>query len=122
MKTFLLTLVSCSFILLLNAQDALTAKDYQQAEDFLGYNTQQFIDRGNVNANWYAPDKFWYRTLTSDGSEFVVVDAAKGTKGVAFDHMKLAAAISAATGRTYKASMLPFQFYNYSADGKSIIF
>src|SRR6185503_14605557 len=122
MKTFLLTLVSCSFILLVNAQDALTAKDYQQAEDFLGYNTQQLVDRGNVNANWYAPDKFWYRTLTPDGSEFVVVDAVKGTKSVAFDHNKLAASLTTATGKTYKGSMLPFQFFSYAADGKSIIF
>src|SRR6185436_20448484 len=99
MKTLLLTFTGCLFILLSNAQDALTTKDYQQAEDFLGYNTQQFIDRGNVNANWYAPDKFWYRTLTPDGSEFVIVDAAKGTKAVAFDHNKLAASLSTATGR-----------------------
>ena len=80
MKTFLLFIISCSFVFFLNAQDALTAKDYQQAESFLGYNTQQFIDRGNVTANWYAPDKFWYRILTADGSEFIIVDAAKGRK------------------------------------------
>ncbi|HET9744130.1 MAG TPA: DPP IV N-terminal domain-containing protein, partial [Chitinophagaceae bacterium] len=122
MKRLLFSIISFSFILLLNAQDALTAKDYQQAESFLGYNTQQFIDRGNVSANWYAPDKFWYRTLTPDGSEFIVVDASRGTKLHAFDHAKLAASLSSATGRAYKASMLPFQFYNYSADGKSIIF
>src|SRR5512138_16057 len=118
MKKLLFTLISCSFILLANSQDALTPKDYQKAEDFLGYNTQQLIDRGNVNANWYAPDKFWYRTLTADGSEFIVVDAAKGTKAAAFDHNKLAGSLSSATGRTYKASMLPFQMYSYSADGK----
>ena len=122
MKTFLLFIISCSFVFFLNAQDALTAKDYQQAESFLGYNTQQFIDRGNVTANWYAPDKFWYRILTADGSEFIIVDAAKRTKVHAFDHGKLAASLSSATGRSYKASMLPFQYYNYSADGKAIIF
>ena len=122
MKTFLLFIISCSFVFFLNAQDALTAKDYQQAESFLGYNTQQFIDRGNVTANWYAPDKFWYRILTADGSEFIIVDAAKRTKVHAFDHGKLAASLSSATGRSYKASMLPFQYYNNSADGKAIIF
>lgn len=122
MKKLLITIVSCTFVFLLNAQDALTAKDYQQAENFLGYNTQQFVDRGSVNANWYAPDKFWYRVLTPDGSEFLSVDAAKGTRSAAFDHQKLAAALSSATGRTYKASMLPFQSYSYSADGKSMIF
>jgi dienelactone hydrolase len=122
MKKLLFTIFSCTFIFLLNAQDVLTAKDYQQAENFLGYNTQQFIDRGNVNANWFAPDKFWYRVLTPEGSEFIVVDAAKGKRSVAFDHAKLAVAISSATGRTYKASMLPFQSYSYSADGRSIIF
>jgi dipeptidyl aminopeptidase/acylaminoacyl peptidase len=123
MKRFLLTFTSCVIILLTHAQkDSLTVKDYRHAESMMTYNTQQFIDRGNVNANWLEGDKFWYRVLTPQGSEFIIVDAAKGTRTAAFDQQKLATVLSSATGRSYTASMLPFQSFSYSADGHSIIF
>jgi hypothetical protein len=47
------------------------------------------------------------------------VDAVKGTKTAAFDHEKMAEGLSKATGRSYKASMLPFQSINFSLDGKA---
>jgi dipeptidyl aminopeptidase/acylaminoacyl peptidase len=122
MKKFFLSMIVSAFVLSSFAQDALTAKDYQKAESMMGYNTQQYVDRGNVSANWFAGDKFWYRILTPQGSEFILVDAAKGTKTPAFDHQKLAEAISKATDRKYSASMLPFMSFSYAADGKSINF
>ena len=122
MKRFVLLFISCSFMLLTSAQDALTVKDDQNAESQMGYNTQKYVDRGNVNPNWMPGDKFWYRVLTPTGSEFVLVDAVKGTRTVAFDHEKLAASLSAATSKKYTGSMLPFQVINYSADGRSITF
>lgn len=122
MKRSMLFFISSLFIHLVNAQDALTVKDYEKAESKMGYNTQQYIDRGNVFPNWIPGDKFWYRVLTPTGSEFVLVDAAKGTRTVAFDHEKLAASLSTTTNKKYTGSMLPFQAINYSADGKSIMF
>lgn len=122
MKRPLLTLIICSFILLAKAQDALTAKDYQNAEGLMGYNAQKYIDRIGVAPNWLPGEKFWYRVLTPTGSEFILVDPVKGTKTTAFDHEKLAAALSTVSGRTIKGSMLPFQSISYTADGKAIAF
>ncbi len=122
MKRFLLFFTLYSLFLSANAQDALTAKDYQNAEGLMGYNTQKYLDRIGVAPNWLPGDKFWYRVLTATGSEFILVDPAKGTKTVAFDHEKLAAALSTASGRTIKGSMLPFQSISYTADGKVITF
>ena len=122
MKRSLLFVISCTFILIANAQDALTIKDYENAESKMGYNTQKYVDRANVFPNWMPGDKFWYRVLTPAGSEFVLVDAAKGTRTIAFDHEKLATALSTAANKKYTGSMLPFQVINYSADGKSITF
>jgi dipeptidyl aminopeptidase/acylaminoacyl peptidase len=122
MRQFFVFLIAFSFILSTNAQDALTVKDYEKAENQLGYNTQKYVDRGNVTPNWIAGDKFWYRVLTPTGSEFILVDPSKGTKTTAFDHDKLAAALSTASGRAIKGSMLPFQTFSYSPDGKAIIF
>src|SRR5688572_23764203 len=116
MKRLVLLFISCLSILLVSAQDALTVKDYQNAENKLGYNTQKYVDRGNVFPNWMPGDKFWYRVLTPSGSEFVLVDAVKGTRAVAFDHEKLASSLSTAISKKYTGSMLPFQVINYSAD------
>jgi len=107
-----------------NAQQGpqLTAKDYEHAEKFLNYNTAPLIDHDNVNAVWLAGDKFWYRTLTPKGSEFILVDPVKKTRATAFDQQKLAASLSKATGKHYEAEMLPFHSFSFSADGKSVIF
>ena len=75
MKTILFSIISFLFIISSSAQEALTAKDYQNAENQMGYNTQKYVDRGNVFPNWMPGDKFWYRVLTPSGSEFVLVYA-----------------------------------------------
>ncbi|HEX8357132.1 MAG TPA: DPP IV N-terminal domain-containing protein, partial [Segetibacter sp.] len=100
----------------------LTAADYQRAERFMGYNVNQLVDRLHVRANWLPNERFWYRILTAQGSEFVLVDPARGTRLAAFDQQKLAAALSTAAGKKYEASHLPFASFKYSADGNSISF
>src|SRR5262245_27547923 len=52
---------------------------------------------------WTSPTRFWYRKSVKGGNEFVVVDAATGQKSPAFDHTRLASALSSATGSTYTA-------------------
>jgi dipeptidyl aminopeptidase/acylaminoacyl peptidase len=107
-----------------NAQQGpvLTAKDYEHAESFLNYGTEPLIDHGAVRPNWLPGDSFWYRDLDAQGSEFILVDPVKKIRSGAFDQPKLAAALSAATGKTYQPLMLPFQTFTFSADGKSITF
>src|SRR6266496_6484941 len=124
MRKFLSMLSSLGFVFYAHTQqsNSLTTKDYEQAESLMGYNTQQFIDHGSVNPEWLPGDKFWYRTLVPNGSEFILVDPVKGTITAAFDQQKLATALSTATGRNYSSRMLPFQFLTYSPDGKSISF
>ncbi|HEY0426265.1 MAG TPA: DPP IV N-terminal domain-containing protein [Pyrinomonadaceae bacterium] len=99
---------------------SLTADDYARAEKFMGYNTSQLIDHGSVRANWLADERFWYRTLTPQGSEFVLVNPANGARTAAFDQTKLAAALSTASGGKYTASSLPFFTFGLSPDGNSI--
>jgi dipeptidyl aminopeptidase/acylaminoacyl peptidase len=54
--------------------------------------------------------------------EFVLVDAIRGTRQSAFDHARLAAALSNATGDTYVAERLPFRSIAFLDDGKAIAF
>jgi dipeptidyl aminopeptidase/acylaminoacyl peptidase len=122
MRRILFFLLACMITRGVNAQKTLTAKDYQQAENFLTANTQKYIDRQAGALNWISPDRFWYRVLTPTGSEYILVDAAKGKKSAAFDHQKLAVALSAVTGNQYTATMLPIQTILFSDDNKSISF
>jgi dipeptidyl aminopeptidase/acylaminoacyl peptidase len=100
---------------------AVTAADYRRAEKFLTYNTAPLVFH-RVRATWLPDDRFWYRNVGPDGIEFVLVDAAHGTRQPAFDHAKVAAALSTATSKTYDAAHLPFMTIEFSADRQSISF
>ncbi len=109
---------------IINAQqkDSVTAGDYARAAQMLSFNTSRYIDNSVTNLHWLAGDKFWYQTYTPQGSEFILVDAAKGTRANAFDQQKLAASLSSASGKNYTAGTLPFSSFTYAADNKSISF
>jgi dipeptidyl aminopeptidase/acylaminoacyl peptidase len=98
----------------------LTASDYQRAEKWMGYNTNPLVFRAGIRPTWRGDERFWYRVTTAEGSEFVMVETAQGTRTPAFDHAKLAAALSAAAGATYDAHHLPFTDFELSADGQTI--
>ncbi len=101
----------------------LTTAAYAHAETLLGYGTETFVDNNfNGRPNWLSGDRFWYRVLTAQGSEFILVNPAKGTRKAAFDQEKLAGGLSTATGKKIEAGKLPFQTFSYSSDDKSISF
>jgi dipeptidyl aminopeptidase/acylaminoacyl peptidase len=101
---------------------SLTAADYERAERFMGYNTGALVDRGSVQPRWLPDGRFWYRVLTAQGSEFVVVNPSNGTRQPLFDQTRLAAALSTASGGRYEAARLPFATLNFSPDGKLVMF
>ncbi|HEU5239213.1 MAG TPA: hypothetical protein VFU37_18935, partial [Pyrinomonadaceae bacterium] len=105
-----------------NTTSALTAADYARAEKLMGYNTNPLVFRAVVRPSWDGDERFWYRVTTAEGTEFVMVNSASGSKSPAFDHAKLAAALSAAAGTAYDAHHLPFTDFEMSADGQTISF
>ena len=82
------------------------------------------VYRDKVTPHWFAGEtKFWYRNDLKGGTrEFVLVDAEKGTRGPAFDHAKLAAGLSKATGNNYTADRLPFDAIAFAAGEKAVTF
>lgn len=106
-----------------SAQRTYTVDDYAHAEKFMGYNTNPMVYHA-VRPAWLPDDRVWFRDTGPDGNQFVVVDAASGKREPAFDHAKLAAALStAAEAKTpYTANKLPFNDIELSEDGKSISF
>lgn len=103
-------------------QRTLTVADYARAEKFMSYNTGPLVLRAGVRPTWLADGRFWYRVTTESGGEFVLVDPARGVRGPAFDHAKVAAALSTAAGGKYEAYKLPFQQIDFAADGRTISF
>jgi dipeptidyl-peptidase 4 len=120
-----LALCLASFVITMTSlaqQPTLTAADYARAEKFMNYNTGPLVLRAGVRPNWLPGGRFWYRVATENGNEFILVDPMRGTRGPAFDHVKLAAALAATTGAKFGAYQLPFQQIDFAADGKTLSF
>ena len=73
-----------------------TATDYTRADQFLSWNATLLVEGDEMNPEWLDGDRFWYRSHISDGHEFILVDPNSRTRGVAFDHDRLDAALSIA--------------------------
>jgi dienelactone hydrolase len=85
-----------------------TLEDYQRAQG-LQARARNLVVNAPGPVSWIGEsDHFWYSRSVNGGTEFVLVDAEARSKRLAFDHDKLATAISSATGHTYKALALPF--------------
>lgn len=82
------------------------------------------VFRDRITPHWFAGNaRFWYRNDLREGTkEFVLVDAGKGVRGPAFDHAKLAEALSRATGMESSAAKLPFDRIEFVEEGKAIRF
>jgi dipeptidyl aminopeptidase/acylaminoacyl peptidase len=85
-----------------------TLADYERGQS-LRTKAQGLVVNEPRTPTWIGEsDHFWYARAVKGGSEFVLVDAASGTKKPAFDQEKLASAINAASGGHYTALALPF--------------
>jgi len=82
------------------------------------------VYKARLVPHWFAADtKFWYRNdLHGEVREFILVDAVKGTRQPAFDHDKLAAALSAAANHEFKGDHLPMANLEFSDDARTVKF
>jgi dipeptidyl aminopeptidase/acylaminoacyl peptidase len=104
------------------AQRTVTADDYARAERFLGTSAYALVDGVPDRPAWLPDGRAWYRVSRAEGSEFVMVDPARGTRAAAFDHARLAGALSAAMERPVEATELPFRSFELSPDGDTLTF
>lgn len=99
-----------------------TRTDYARAEQLLSWNAQELVIDDAIRPRWMAGDRFWYRNRGEKGWEFLVVDMATGVKRPAFDHARLASALSLAADTTYDSGRLPFQTISWLDGDKRIRF
>jgi hypothetical protein len=96
--------------------------DYERAALRLGAATEPLVLRADVRPEWLERDRFWYRVRTADGHEFVLVDPVRGTRERAFDHERLARALTEATGTEHSPWALPLQRLAPVQDGRGLGF
>src|SRR5215472_7484005 len=100
-----------------------TLQDYQRAQQFLPGNLRHIVYLADVNPHWIEKtSRFWYRKSSPGGSEFILVRAEHNTSAPAFDHTRLAEALSHSAKQEYSASDLPFREFEFVDDGKGIRF
>ncbi|HEU4585515.1 MAG TPA: DPP IV N-terminal domain-containing protein, partial [Gemmatimonadaceae bacterium] len=97
-----------------------TAADYARAEGYRERTSGLIVDDADLPVWLSKGDRFWYRKSVEGGHAFVMVDAAARSKRPAFDHARLAAALSRAMQDTITAVTLPFRGFSL-VDGDSAI-
>jgi dipeptidyl aminopeptidase/acylaminoacyl peptidase len=82
------------------------------------------VYKATIAAHWFQNNtKFWYRNDLRDGAkEFIVVEAGQGARRPAFDHERLASALSKAAGQELKARQLPLSEIEFIDDCQGIRF
>lgn len=122
MRIFFLTgmFICLSLTTFCQENDSVTLSDYQRAARMVTFNTSSFVDFDPADLTWLKGDKITYRRPTPEGNDFILADPVKGKKGLAFDQDKIAAALSSATGNSYKGARLPFVKYDF-ADDRNVI-
>ena len=94
------------------------ADDYARAEKFLAQNTTPLVDHAPASIQWLDDAQLLYRDHDADGDRFLRLDAAHGGIVPAFDHVKLAKALTKASGRAVKSEELPLKGWSIAADGR----
>jgi dipeptidyl-peptidase 4 len=98
------------------------AVDYARAERFLAWNVEPLVSGAEVQPQWLPGERFWYRNRIPEGHEFVVVDPARGTRERAFDHERLARALTEQTGVEHRPFALPITRLEPMDDGRGLGF
>ncbi len=95
-----------------------TKADYERA-DKLAERTRGTVFRAKIDPHWLpGNERFWYRNDLADGKrEFVLVDAVRATRASAFDHARLAAALSKTLARPVEADRLPIAWLRFETNG-----
>jgi dipeptidyl-peptidase-4 len=98
----------------------LTTGDYDRAVKMLGFNLDSLVVGGKVTATWLPEDRFYYRTTTPAGSEWLLVDPAHRTQQPLFNADAVAQALARAGAGTFDGQHLPATKAELSSDGVQV--
>ena len=106
-------------VLLLCCGTALAQPNYELADQYSAKKVQAMVHSLKVEPHWFSTSyKFWYKWETSQGVQYYVVDAARGTRTPVFDMEKLAMQLSEIVKDPFDAQHIPFQKFRLKDDAK----
>ncbi len=87
---------------------------YSRADRLLAWHLDDLIIGDAVQPNWMAGgSRFWYRTGTADGPQFMSADPVRRTRSPLFDRDRLASALSMAADTAWTGRKLPFRTFEF---------
>jgi dipeptidyl-peptidase-4 len=104
------------------AQPTVTTEDYARAEKFLAAHTAKLVFNLNIRPVWIDQERFWFRKTSEAGHEFILVNAKSQDYEPAFNHDKVAAALSKVVAPNFTGQNLPFRSFEYTEDESAIVF
>lgn len=99
-----------------------SASDFERAESFLPANLAGLVLNEIQQWRWIGANNATFRTQTTNGRQFMLMDLSTGEVAEAFDHQALATALSEETQTEVSASELPVNSIEMSEDLHSIRF
>jgi dipeptidyl aminopeptidase/acylaminoacyl peptidase len=96
-----------------------TPADYARATSLAERYERAAVDIAGVPSAVGRTHLFWYRKSVAGGDELMIVDAETQQKRPAFDHERIARALSQATGNSYTALKLPLGSIRFDDDGSA---
>ncbi len=99
------------------------ASDYTFAQRFAGSKLGNMLFSTAVDPQWLPTgDAFFYSYKTGNGTRWYIVEPAKGTKSLLFDHDRLAAQLTEIVKDPFIGSALPIRNLEPQGDGKTFTF
>jgi dipeptidyl aminopeptidase/acylaminoacyl peptidase len=102
--------------------DTVSLVDYQRAEKFLSINTSPLVTGAVSGQTWLTEEKLFYKRTTPEGFEYVIADIKTRDKKPAFDHQKMADALTSMEIKDVKSTSLNLSQVSLSADGQTLTF
>src|SRR5688572_1094046 len=114
-KASVISVLSAALVSLSEPATAqVTAADYQRAQSLRQQYEAVAVAVPDAPTWVGKTHNFYYRRSLANGYEFVMVEADTERKQRAFDHTRLADALSRASGRTYSPTRLPFNNFTFN--------
>ncbi|MBQ6436848.1 MAG: DPP IV N-terminal domain-containing protein [Bacteroidales bacterium] len=111
--------LSLTLVLLLCCGAAMAQPNYELADQYSAKKVRAMVHSLEVRPHWFSDsDRFWYRWETSEGTQYYIVDAAKGTRTPVFDMEKLAMELSEIVKDPFDAKHIPLMKLKLRDDSK----
>ncbi|TVP45954.1 MAG: S9 family peptidase [Gemmatimonadales bacterium] len=93
------------------------AANYQLAARFAPYKIRDLVHSTSVNPTWIETgDRFWYAWTSAEGTRWMIVDPARGTRELLFDNDRLAAELTRITRDPWDGQNIPVRNLRFISD------